>query len=64
MNPDKEKEKDHKKKHKLPQSVIDYYAKYRNTKDNLKTFLVMGTKFEIQSHYEIIDSGTYLPLIS
>lgn len=56
MNPDKEKEKDHKKKHKLPQSVIDYYAKYRNTKDNLKTFLVMGTKFEIQSHYEIIDS--------
>jgi serine/threonine protein kinase len=51
-----DKEKEQKKKHKLPQSVIDHYSKYKNTKDNLKSFLVMGTRFEIQGHYEIIDS--------
>lgn len=53
-----EETKDHmdKSKHKVPQSVIQHYAKYRNTKSNLKSFLVMGTKFEIEDKYDIIDS--------
>ena len=41
---------------KTPQSVIDYYAKYRNTTDTLKTTKRVKTKFEIDEKYEIIDS--------
>ena len=39
----------------LPKSVIEYYAKYRNLKQKLKAQIVMGTKFEIEDRYEIID---------
>ncbi len=42
----------------LPQSVIDYYAKYKNVKDDVKTCIIMGTRFELEDRYEIIDSGT------
>ena len=54
-----EEAKDHadKHKHKVPQSVIAHYAKYKNSKTNIKSFLVMGTKFEVEDKYEIIDSG-------
>lgn len=41
---------------KLPKSVIDYYAKYRYKADDIKTCNVMGTKFDIEEKYEIIDS--------
>lgn len=51
---------DYKKKSKLPQSIINQYAKYKNTKDQLKSFLVMGTRFEIPDYYEIIDSGNII----
>lgn len=51
------KENSDKPKYKLPQSVINHYAKYRNTKTNIKSFLVMGTRFEVEDKYEIIDSG-------
>jgi len=54
-NPEESKET--KKKTKLPQSVINHYAKYRNNSTNIKTFLVLGTRFEIEDKYEIIDSG-------
>jgi len=40
----------------LPQSVIDYYAKYKNVKDDVKTCIIMGTRFELEDRYEIIDS--------
>lgn len=46
-----------KPKHKLPQSIIAHYAKYKNTKSSIKSFLVMGTRFEVEDKYEIIDSG-------
>jgi len=55
----KEEAKDHhndKNKQKIPQSVINHYAKYKNTKSNIKSFLVMGTRFEVEDKYEIIDS--------
>jgi mitogen-activated protein kinase 1/3/mitogen-activated protein kinase 6 len=52
-----EESKDNKKKTKIPQSVIDHYSKYRNKSVNIKSFLVMGTKFDIEDKYEIIDSG-------
>lgn len=45
---------------KLPKSVIDYYAKYRYKADDIKTCNVMGTRFDIEDKYEIIDSGIYL----
>lgn len=53
-----EESKDHheKTKQKIPQSVIAHYAKFRNTKTNIKSFLVMGTRFEVEDKYEIIDS--------
>ena len=44
-------------KGKLNPSVIEHYKKYRNTKSNIKAFLVMGTRFDIEDKYEIIDSG-------
>lgn len=53
------REEDYKpKKAKLPQSIINQYSKYKNDKSSLKSFLVMGTRFEIPDHYEIIDSGS------
>jgi len=54
--PEEAKDVSEKPKHKIPQSVINYYAKYRNNKTNIKSFLVMGTKFEVEDKYEIIDS--------
>lgn len=45
-------------KGKLHPSVIEHYKKYRNSKSNIKAFLVMGTRFDIEDKYEIIDSGT------
>jgi len=44
-----------KKPAKLQESVIKYYSKYRNTKDKIKSFLVMGSRFDIEEKYEIID---------
>lgn len=48
-----------KRKHKgkrvvLPQSVIDFYARFRN-ENPLKVSLVMGNKFEMEERYEILD---------
>lgn len=45
-----------KKKQPLPESVKKFYAKYRN-KAHLQTFNVLGTIFEIDSNYEILDSS-------
>lgn len=45
-----------KKKQPLPESVKKYYAKYRN-KAPLQTFNVLGTIFEIDANYEILDSS-------
>lgn len=45
------------KRSKLHESVIKHYAKYRNTKDKIKSFLVMGSRFDIEDKYEIIDCG-------
>jgi serine/threonine protein kinase len=50
------KENSGKKSQKLPQSVIQHYAKYRCVKTNIKSFLVMGTRFEVEDKFEIIDS--------
>ena len=52
-----EESKEAKKKTKLPQSIINYYSKFRSTATNIKTFIVMGTRFDIEDKYEIIDSG-------
>ena len=42
---------------KLPTSVVNYYSKYKNKKKNIKTQVIMGTKFEIEDRYEIIDAS-------
>ena len=42
---------------KLADSVIKHYAKYKNTKDRIKSFLVTGSRFDIEDKYEIIDCG-------
>ena len=61
--PKKEEVKDtsEKPKHKLPLSVINHYSKFRSTKSSIKSFLVMGTRFEVEDKYEIIDSGNNSP---
>jgi hypothetical protein len=42
---------------KVPDSIINFYQKFRNTKKNFKTSYILGTtKFEIDERYEIIDS--------
>lgn len=59
MNKEKEKEKENaspKKQTVLPQSVISYYAKYRNPSAKIKSQVVMGTKFEMDDRYEVIDT--------
>ena len=40
----------------VPDSIKKHYAKYRNKADNFKVFKRVKTKFEIEDHYEIIDS--------
>jgi serine/threonine protein kinase len=45
-----------KKSHKVPQSIISFYSKYQNKKSTLKSFLVMGTRFDVEDRYEVIDS--------
>jgi len=45
-----------KKSTELPKSIIDHYAKYKNTKSNLQKKLVMNSTFEIDAKYEIIDA--------
>lgn len=41
----------------LPQSVVNYYSKYRNPLTNIKSQVIMGTKFEVDDRYEIIDTS-------
>lgn len=48
------------KKATLPQSIISYYAKYKNVSPAMKSQVVMGTKFEIDERYEIIDTSKFL----
>ena len=47
------------KKVAMPQSIIDQYAKYQNKLANIKTQVMMGTKFEVPDRYEIIDTSSY-----
>ena len=42
------------KKMVLPQSVIDFYARFRNP-NPLKVSSVVGNKFEMEERYEILD---------
>lgn len=52
----KKKEESPKKAASLPQSIISYYAKYKNVSPGIKSQVIMGTKFEIDDRYEIIDT--------
>lgn len=51
----KEKEKKKKQVVQIPASVISFYKKYRNTSPNVKTQIIMGSRFDIDDRYEIID---------
>ncbi len=53
----KKKEESPKKLATLPQSVISFYAKYKNVISTIKSQVIMGTKFEIDDRYEIIDTS-------
>jgi serine/threonine protein kinase len=50
-----EEKKSSAKKAKLHESVIKHYSKFKNSKDKIKSFLVMGSRFDIEEKYEIID---------
>ena len=47
-----------KQKKSVPDSIKKFYSKFCN-KNSLQTFNVMGTIFEIDSNYEILDSSNY-----
>lgn len=47
-----------KKTQQLPLSVISYYRKYSNKNANIKTQFIMGTRYDIDDNYEIIDIST------
>jgi serine/threonine protein kinase len=53
---EEEKQRREKKLGKVASSVAKYYSKFRNTKSNIKSFLVMGTRFDIEDKYEILDA--------
>ena len=46
-----------KKQRILPQSVIDFYSKFRNP-NPLKVSNIVGNRFELEERYEILDSST------
>ena len=48
-------QKEKKQRMPIPLSVIAYYKKYRNTHNKIKTQIVMGSRFDIDERYEIID---------
>lgn len=39
----------------LPSSVINHYKKYANINSHIKTQIIMGTRYDIDDRYEIID---------
>jgi mitogen-activated protein kinase 1/3/mitogen-activated protein kinase 6 len=41
----------------LPDDIVQYYFKYRNKKSKLKVSTVLGSRFEIDDKYEILDSS-------
>lgn len=47
-------------KTQIPQSVISFYKKYSNTSSHIKTQIIMGTRYDIDDRYEIIDISYYL----
>jgi serine/threonine protein kinase len=47
---------DKKKPVKLPVSVVQYYSKYVNKKNNIKSYMVNGTRFDLDEKYEIMDA--------
>jgi serine/threonine protein kinase len=55
-NEEEKQKADKKKLGKIPQSVVQHYAKFKNTKTNIKSFLVMGTRFDIEDKFEIMDA--------
>ena len=44
----------------LPESIIKYYAPYRNAKGTYRTYIIKDEKFEIDERYEIIDMSTLI----
>lgn len=42
-------------KSKVAPEVAQFYAKYKNKKSKLKVTQVLNTKFDIDTHYDIID---------
>ena len=57
INKNEEEKHDKKKLSKIPQSVISYYSKYKNVRSSIKSFLVMGTRFDIEDKFEIMDAS-------
>lgn len=53
--------KDKKKKQnvQLPPSIISFYKKYHNTSPTVKTQIIMGSRFDIDDRYEIIDISPF-----
>lgn len=47
--------KEKKAKAQLPQSVVNHYKKYANSSSHIKTQIIMGTRYDIDDRYEIID---------
>ena len=56
-NEEQKERSDKKKLSKIPQSVISHYSKYRNVRSSIKSFLVMGTRFDIEDKFEIMDAS-------
>jgi len=54
------KDKIRKPKVQLPPSIIAYYKKYRNSSPSLKTQIIMGSRFDIEDRYEIIDISPFV----
>ena len=48
-----------KKTQQLPLSVISNYRKYSNKNANIKTQFIMGTRYDIDENYDIIDISTF-----
>lgn len=57
----KKKEETFNKKPTIPASIASLYAKYKNSSNCLKSQVIMGTKFEVDDRYEIIDTSNNDP---
>lgn len=47
----------------MPDEVIQFYSKYHNRKSKFRISTVLGSRFEIDEKYDILDASNQSPYL-